>query len=108
MKKCASGLCTCVVIPATSFYVPTLILNSWDVAADLLDDDFLDGIMPVLFAEDTGRAEEGLAANLDTTRKDLERLAKVYFVPETLNLEQAEAVVKKPRLGDVIHCKHSI
>jgi hypothetical protein len=56
--------------------VPTIILNSWDVVADLLDDDFLDGVMPVLFAE------EGLVTNLDTTRKDLERLARVYFVPE--------------------------
>jgi hypothetical protein len=27
---------------------------------------------------------------------DLERLSKAYFVPEALNLEQAEVVVKKP------------
>jgi hypothetical protein len=52
------------------------------LVADLLDDDLLDGVMPVLFAEDPKRAEEGLVTNLDTTRKDLERLARVYFVPE--------------------------
>jgi hypothetical protein len=83
--------------------VPSLVLNSWDISADLLDDEFLDGVMPVLFAEDPKMAEEGLMQNIDAMRKDLERLAKVYFVPETLNLEQAEAVVKKPRLGEVLY-----
>jgi hypothetical protein len=37
-----------------------------------------------------------------TAKRDLERLAKMYFVPETLDLTQAEAAVRKPRLGEVI------
>jgi hypothetical protein len=58
--------------------------------------------MPVLFADDVKAAEAAISEAPLTAKRDLERLAKMYFVPETLDLTQAEAVVRKPRLGEVI------
>jgi hypothetical protein len=59
--------------------------------------------MPVLFADDVRAAEAAILEAPLTAKRDLERLAKVYFVPETLDLNQAEAIVRKPRLGEVIY-----
>jgi hypothetical protein len=57
--------------------------------------------MPVLFAEDSRKAEAGILANIATARKDLDRINRIFFVPESVELEAAHAIVKKPRLGDV-------
>jgi hypothetical protein len=82
--------------------IPAIILNQWETTADYLDDDLLDGVMPVLFADDVRAAEAAISEAPLTAKRDLERLAKIYFVPETLDLNQAEAIVRKPRLGEVI------
>jgi hypothetical protein len=82
--------------------VPTIVLNQWEITADYLEDDLLDGVMPVLFADDVKAAEAAISEAPLNAKRDLERLAKMYFVPETLDLTQAEAVVRKPRLGEVI------
>jgi len=82
--------------------IPAVVLNQWETTADYLDDDLLDGVMPVLFADDVRAAEAAILEAPLTAKRDLERLAKVYFVPETLDLNQAEAIVRKPRLGEVI------
>ncbi len=83
--------------------MPTIVLNQWEITADYLEDDLLDGVMPVLFADDVKAAESAIAEAPLTAKRDLERLAMMYFVPETLDLTQAEAVVRKPRLGEVIY-----
>jgi hypothetical protein len=82
--------------------VPTIVLNQWEITADYLEDDLLDGVMPVLFADDVKAAEAAISEAPLTAKRDLERLAKMYFIPETLDLTQAEAVVRKPHLGEVI------
>ncbi len=82
--------------------IPAIVLNQWETTADYLDDDLLDGVMLVLFAYDVRAAEAAISEAPLTAKRDLERLAKIYFVPETLDLTQAEAIVRKPRLGEVI------
>jgi hypothetical protein len=82
--------------------IPAIVLNQWETTADYLDDDLLDGVMPVLFADDVRAAEAAILEAPLKAKRDLERLAKVYFVPETLDLNQAKAIVRKPRLGEVI------
>ena len=82
--------------------IPAVVLNQWETTADYLDDDLMDRVMPVLFADDVRAAEAAILEAPLTAKRDLERLAKVYFVPETLDLNQAEAIVRKPRLGEVI------
>ncbi len=68
--------------------------------ADYLDEDFLSGIMPVLFAANPHLAEAAIAANPGNTKKDLDRLARLFFIPEGLDVEMAAQVVRKPRLGE--------
>ncbi len=75
--------------------IPAVVLNQWETTADYLDDDLMDGVMPVLFADDVRAAEAAILEAPLTAKRDLERLAKVYFVPETLDLNQAEAIVRK-------------
>jgi hypothetical protein len=82
--------------------IPTIVINQWEITADYLEDNLLDGVMPVLFADDVTAAENAISEAPLVAKKDLERLAKMYFVPETLNLAQAEDMVKKPRLGEVV------
>ncbi len=81
--------------------VPAIVLNQWETTADYLDDDLLDGVMPVLFADNVHAAEAAICEAPLTAKRDLERLAKV-LCPETLDLTQAEAIVRKPRLGEVL------
>ncbi len=38
--------------------------------------------------------------NLATARKDLDKINRAFFVPESLDIEEAAKVAKKPRLGD--------
>jgi hypothetical protein len=41
--------------------VPTIVLNQWEITADYLEDDLLDGVMPVLFADDVKAAEAAIS-----------------------------------------------
>jgi hypothetical protein len=75
-------------------------LCEWELDADYLDDDFLSGVLPVLFAANPHIAEAAIVANPDNAKKDLERLARMFFIPEGLNIEMAAQVVRKPRLGE--------
>jgi hypothetical protein len=56
--------------------------------------------MPVLFASDPKAAEEGILDNIATARKDLDKINRAFFVPESLDIEEAAKVAKKPRFGD--------
>ncbi len=60
--------------------IPAVVLNQWETTADYLDDDLLDGVMPVLFADDVRAAEAAILEAPLTAKRDLERLAKVYFL----------------------------
>jgi hypothetical protein len=52
--------------------------------------------LPVLFANDCKRAEAGILGNLATARKDLDRINRIFFVLECVDLEAAPMVVRKP------------
>jgi hypothetical protein len=45
--------------------------------------------MPVLFANDPKAAEEGMMDNIATARKDLDKINRAFFVPESLDIEEA-------------------
>lgn len=57
--------------------------------------------MPTLFADDPTAMENVLRAEPDNLRKDIERLNRAFFIPESVHLDEADAIVRKPRLGDV-------
>ncbi len=80
---------------------PTVVLAEWELKADYFEEDFLYGISPVLFATDPKASEDSIRANTETVKKDLDRLNRIFFVPESVELNAALKIVKKARLGDV-------
>jgi hypothetical protein len=78
-----------------------VVLQEWELSADYFEDDFLSGITPVLFAKDPKAAEAGVRDNPELAKKDLDKLNRCFFIPESIELEDALKVVKKARLGDV-------
>jgi hypothetical protein len=57
--------------------------------------------MPVLFARDPRTAEAGIKANPETAMRDLDKLNRIFFIPESVELDGALKIVKRARLGDV-------
>jgi hypothetical protein len=81
--------------------IPAILLAEWDLSTEYFDEDFLSGIMPVLFARDPRAAEAGIKANPETAMKDLDKLNRIFFIPESVELDGALKIVKRARLGDV-------
>jgi hypothetical protein len=81
--------------------IPAILLGEWDLSAEYFDEDFLSGIMPVLFARDPKAAESGIRSNPETAMKDLDKLNRIFFIPESVELPAAQKIVKRARLGDV-------
>ena len=73
----------------------------WDVEADYLDDDYLTGLMPVLFSEEPAASEQALKDDPGLLMKGVESLQRGFFIPEHLALEEAHKLIKKPKAGDV-------
>ena len=78
-----------------------MVLGEWELHADYFEDDFLSGVSPVLFANDPQASEAAIKANPEIAKKDLDRLNRCFFVPESVELDAALKIVKKARLGDV-------
>ena len=77
--------------------IPGLLLSSWDLEAALYDGETAAGPIPTLFAEDVEAAMEAVTSNPAKAHADLQKMAKVFFMPETANLEEAVSLIKKPR-----------
>jgi uncharacterized protein YccT (UPF0319 family) len=78
--------------------------------ARLFDGDTTAGPVPIFFSEDTEAASEAARANPIKAHHDLQRIMKVFIMPELINLEEAKLLVKKPRYNvtttndlDLIH-----
>ncbi len=69
---------------------------------EYLDDDFVSGVMPVLFAADIAAARQAMSVNIMPLRKDLDKINRMFFTPESVDLEGADSVIRKPRLGEAI------
>jgi hypothetical protein len=72
-------------------------LAQWPLEASLYDGDIAAGPIPTLFAEDIEAATENVSANPATAHADVQRMARVFFMPETLSKAEAVQLVKKPR-----------
>ncbi len=68
---------------------PSILLCEWEVESDYLEDDRITGVMPMLFANDPKAAEEGMMDNIATARKDPDKINRAFFVPESLDIEEA-------------------
>ncbi len=69
---------------------------------EYLDDDFVSGVMPVLFAADIAAARQAMSVNITPLRKDLDKINRIFFTPESMDLEVADSVICKQRVGEAI------
>jgi hypothetical protein len=72
-------------------------LSSWSLEASLFDGDLAAGLVPVLFTEDLDSTSAALASNVAKAHYDIQKIARCFYMPEILRLEDALAVVRKPR-----------
>jgi hypothetical protein len=77
--------------------VPVIDLGQWPLEATLFEGDKTAGPVPTLFSEDPEASKAALEAGAVNAHKDYQRAAKCFLMPETINLDEACAVVKKPR-----------
>jgi hypothetical protein len=77
--------------------VPVLLLDAWELQAKLFDGEVAAGPVPALFSEDADSSTEALKANPKKAHQDLQRAAKIFMMPETVDLADALAIVKRPR-----------
>jgi hypothetical protein len=79
--------------------IPTVLLESWPLAATMWDGDILAGPVPTLFAEDADLSSEALAGDPAKAHGDLAKLYRAFFMPEHLQLTNAVKLLRKPRAG---------
>jgi hypothetical protein len=63
----------------------------------MFDGDLMAGPVVTLFAEEEEEARRNITANPQRAHADLQRIMRAFFMPETLQPDEAPAVVKKPR-----------
>jgi hypothetical protein len=61
---------------------------------EYLDDDFVSGVMPVLFAADIAAARQAMSVNITPLRKDLDKINRMFFTPESVDLEGAYSIIR--------------
>jgi hypothetical protein len=77
--------------------VPTVAVAAWPAEARLFNGEDTAGPVPTFFTDDIEAAREAVRDNVKRTHQDLQRLMKMFVMPETVSLEEAIAIVKKPR-----------
>jgi hypothetical protein len=82
--------------------VPAICLGQWALNTELFDGDEQAGPVPTLFAEDKEGALEGLTRNVTRAHADIQKLARVFFMPEVVDLDEALSIIKKPRYDGFI------
>ena len=78
--------------------IPTVRLQDVPLAADLFEDDVIHGVKPILFAEDPAAATEAMLANLELAQRDVVKLQKILFAPESISPAAAVQVPRNSKL----------
>ena len=77
--------------------VPAVLLASWNLDAAMFEGDKVAGPVMTLFAEDVEATTTAITANPAKAYADYQRIVRGFFMPETVDNSDAEAIVKKPR-----------
>ena len=77
--------------------MPTIKLGEWPLDCVLWDSEVLAGPVPMLFADTPYVAGDAMRADMGKTHYDLNRLHKVFFGTEEIQLREALSLVKKSR-----------
>ena len=77
--------------------MPAILLDSRSLAANLFEGDVLAGLVPTLFADDPDAAEQAITTDAAKAHWDINKINKVFMVPENISLKDAVSLLKKPR-----------
>jgi len=69
--------------------IPTVPIQTLPLDADLFEEDYLKGMVPILFAENQEAAGLAMAVCPVLARKDVNKLQKLLIAPESLSPEAA-------------------
>jgi hypothetical protein len=77
--------------------VPAVCIGSWPLNVAMFDGDLMAGPVVTLFSEEMDESRRNITANPQRAHGDMQRIMRAFFMPETIQPEEAGAVVKKPR-----------
>jgi hypothetical protein len=63
--------------------------------------EHMSGVIPVLFADNPVDAEAAFLVS-SSARKDVDRLQRIFFQPESIPASDALRICKKPRQGEAV------
>ena len=72
-------------------------MSTWELGAVLFDGETTAGPVPTLFADNVEASKAALEAAPEKAHADYLKIARTFFMPETISMEDALSVVKKPR-----------
>jgi len=61
------------------------------------DGEILAGPVPTFYAENAAEARAAFMADQIKGHADILKMERIFFMPEVIGLEEAQALVKKPR-----------
>ena len=74
-----------------------MLLQSWMADSTLFDGDIMAGPVPSLFSEDPEASLTGITREPRKCHWDLMKICRLLFMPESVSLEEATTIIKKPR-----------
>ena len=84
--------------------IPTVELQTLSLESILFEDEFIRGILPVLFAENADTAEAAMLANPGLARKDVMKLQRLFIAPESIPVAAAIQVNRKMKTQIKYRC----
>ena len=77
--------------------MPSIHLKTWPTSATLFEGEVAAGPVPTLFATDVDAATAAISADVARAHWDINKLAKLFLVAESLSMKEALNIMKKPR-----------
>ena len=77
--------------------LPTVLIKSWPLEADLFDGDLLAGPIPSLYSDDPDASLAGITSDPLKSHWDLQKISKTFFMAEAVTVANAVTMLKKPR-----------
>ena len=77
--------------------MPAILLDTRSLAANMFEGNMLAGLVPTLFADDPTAAERAITSDAARAHWDINKINKVFMVPENISLKDAVNLLKKPR-----------
>lgn len=78
-------------------YVPTVLLETWPLAATMWDGEELGGPVPTMFAVDGTAALANMLKAPGRLHGDLMKFGRLFGVVEHVEMAKAVQIIKKPR-----------